>query len=56
MGQRNVNSNNIIGALGSIPKDSECYLEKLGISYSVGTLPKSVLLGTANILRNVLSI
>ena len=28
----------IIGALGSIPNDLECYLEKLGISYNIGTL------------------
>ena len=46
----------IIGALGSIPNDLECNLNKLGISYSVGTSQKSVLLGTANILRKVLSI
>ena len=46
----------IIGALGSIPNDLECNLQKLGISYNVGTLQTSVLLGTANILRKVLSI
>ena len=46
----------IIGALGSIPNDLECNLNKLGISYNVGALQKSVLLGTANILRKVLSI
>ena len=44
------------GALGSIPNDIECCSEKLGISYNVGTLQKSVLLGTAEILRKVLSI
>ena len=46
----------IIGALGSIPNDLECNLKKLDISYDVETLKKSVLLGTANILRKVLSI
>ena len=46
----------IIGALGSIPNDLECNLKKLDISYNVETLQKSVLLGTANILRKVLSI
>ena len=46
----------IIGAIGSIPNDLECNLNKLGISYNVGALQKSVLLGTANILRKVLSI
>ena len=46
----------IIGALGSIPNGLECNLKKLDISYNVETLQKSVLLGTANILRKVLSI
>ena len=46
----------IIGALGSIPNDLECNLKKLVISYSVETLQKSVLLGTAKTLRKVLSI
>ena len=46
----------IIGALGFIPSDLECNLKKLGISYNVGTLQKSVLLGTANIPRKALSI
>ena len=47
----------IIGALGSTPNDLGCNFKKLGISYNVGTLLKScLLLGTANILRKVLSI
>ena len=46
----------IIGPLESIRNDLECNLEKLGMFYNVGTLQKSVLLGTANILRKVLSI
>ena len=46
----------IIGALGSIPNDLECNLKKLDIPYNVETLQKSVLLGTASILRKVLSI
>ena len=45
----------IIEALGSIPNDLECNLKKLDISYNVETLQKSVLLGTANIPRKVLS-
>ena len=45
----------IIAALVSIPNNLECYLEKLGISYNVGTLPESLLQGAANILRKVLS-
>ena len=44
------------GALESIPNDLECNLKKLGISYNVVTLQKSVLLGTSNILRKALSI
>ena len=46
----------IIGALESIPNDLECNLKKLDISYNAETLQKSVLLGTTNILRKVLSI
>ena len=46
----------IIGALGSISRDSEYNFKKLSISYYVRTLKKSVLLGTANILRKVLTI
>ena len=46
----------IIGALRSIPNDLECNLQKLGMSCNVGTLENFVLLGTANILRKVLSI
>ena len=46
----------IIGALGSIPKDIDTYLTQLGIDYHLNILQHSVLLGTANILRQVLSI
>ena len=46
----------IIVSLGSIPNHLECKLKKLGISYNGGTLQKSLLLGTVNILRKVLSI
>ena len=46
----------IIGAMGSIQNDLECNLKKLDILYNVETLQKSVLLGTANILRKGLSI
>ena len=46
----------IIGVLGSIPNDLECNLKKSGIPCNVGTLQKSVLLGTANTLRKVLPI
>ena len=46
----------IIRALGSMPKELECNLKKLDISSNLGTLQKSVLLGTTNIMRKVLSI
>ena len=46
----------IIGALGSIPHDLECNLRKLGISYNVRILKRSVLLGTAKILRKAVSV
>ena len=46
----------IIGELGSIPHDLECNLRKLGISYNVRILKKSVLLGTAKILRKAVSV
>ena len=43
----------IIGALGPIPNHLQCNLNKLGMSFLI---QKSVLLGTANTLRKVLSI
>ena len=46
----------IIGALGSVPNDLKKQLDSLGIKYSLSILQKSVLLGTANILRHVLAI
>ena len=46
----------VIGALSSIPKNLHHHLESLGIKVHVSTLQKSVLLGTANILRKVLSV
>ena len=45
----------IIGALGSVPKDIHHYLKLLDIPYQLNTLQHSALLGTANILRKVLS-
>ena len=46
----------IIGALGSVPKDLQSYLKQLDIPHDLNILQHSVLLGTANILRKVLSI
>ena len=46
----------IIGALGSIPEDLSTKLKQLEIPYNITVLQKSVLLGTAGILRQVLSV
>ena len=46
----------IIGALGSVPDDLYEKLDSIGIKYNTTVLQKSVLLGTAHILRQVLSI
>ena len=46
----------IIGALGSISKKIAEHLEKLEINCQITTFQKSALLGTANILRKVLSV
>ena len=46
----------VIGAVGSIPKNLHRHLERLGIKVHIPTLQKSALLGTANILRKVLSV
>ena len=43
-----------IGALGSVTKGFEKWIEKLGIHCSLGVLQKTALLGTARILRKVL--
>lgn len=45
----------VIGALGSVPRTATKYLNQLGIKYDLGTMQKSALLGTAHILRKVLS-
>ena len=45
----------IIGALGSIPSSLKSYLDQLGVRYNMDTLQQSVLLGTANTIRKVLS-
>ena len=44
----------VIGALGSVTKDLECWIEKMDIVPEVGVLQKTALLGTARILRKVL--
>ena len=44
----------VIGALGSVTKGSDRWIEKLGIPFNVGVIQKTALLGTARILRKVL--
>ena len=44
----------IVGALGTVGKDLENYIEQLGITIWLEHLQKTALLGTARILRKVL--
>ena len=44
----------VIGALGRISKEFDGWIEKLRIRNDVGVMQKTVLLGTARILRKVL--
>ena len=44
----------VIGVIGSVTKEVDRWIEKLGITYNVGVLQKTALLGTARILRKIL--
>ena len=44
----------VIGALGSVTKQFNKWIGKIGIGYNVGIMQKTALLGTARILRKVL--
>ena len=44
----------VIEALGSVSAEFDRWMEKLGITCSIGVMQKSALLGTARILRKVL--
>ena len=44
----------VVGALGSVTKEFDKWIEKLGVPGDVATLQKTALLGTARILRMVL--
>ena len=46
----------VVGALGSIPKKLKEHLKSLGLSGDIHCIQKSALLGTAGILRKVLSV
>ena len=43
----------VIGALGSVTKEFNKWIGKIGKVYNVGIMQKTVLLGTARILRKV---
>ena len=43
-----------IGALGSVTEEFDSWIEKLGITYSVGVMQQTAFLGTARTLRNLL--
>ena len=44
----------VAGAFGSVRKEFDRWIEKLGITYNVGVMQKNVLLDTTRILRKVL--
>ena len=44
----------VVGALGTVIKMLDTWLDKLGITIRTGLLQKAALLGTARILRKVL--
>ena len=46
----------VIGALGSVTKDFERWIGKLGVTHKIGVMQKTALLGTARISRKVLEI
>ena len=46
----------VVGALGAIPKQFNNRLKEIGITVEIGQVQKTVLLGTARILRNVFEI
>ena len=43
----------VIRALGSVTKEFDVWIKKLGITNSVGVMQKTALLGTVRILRKV---
>ena len=44
----------VVGALGAVSKNSELYIEKLGIQIKTEHLQKTALQGTVRILRRTL--
>ena len=46
----------VVGSLGAIPKQFSNTLKEIGVTAEIGQVPKTVLLGTAGILRKALEI
>ena len=46
----------VLGSLGAIPKQFGNRLKEIGVTAEIGQVQKTVSLGTARILRNVLEI
>ena len=46
----------VLGSLGAIPKQFGNRLKQIGVTAEIGEVQKTVLLGTARILRKVLEI
>ena len=46
----------IVGALGTVPKKLLYFLDQLNIKYDIGTIQKTVVLGSAQILLKFLSV
>ena len=46
----------VVGSLGAIPKQFSNRLKETGITAKIGQVQKTVLLGTARILRKVLEV
>ena len=46
----------VVGSLGAIPKQFSNRLKEIGVTAEIGQVQKTVLLGTARMLRKVLQI
>ena len=46
----------VVGSLGAIPKQFGNRLKEIGVTAEIGQVQKTVLLGTARVLRKVLEI
>ena len=46
----------VMGALGTVPKRLDKYLESMGVSTTIELIQRTALLGTARILRQVIEV